>query len=508
MSISTKIIAGIEQLDEYVKERRDNKERLVICQGHFNVIHPGHLRFIEFAKKHGDCLIVAVHGEKKIDKSVKDRFFSVEERSRGIASLEYVDRVIVFEDNFENILKIVKPDYYVMGEEFSKKTNSIKSEIKMVEQSGGKVIFNSGESYYFSADFLEKSPFDLREERKAQFRRALNKQNISVEKLNAYIDNFENKHILVIGDTIVDQYVACDAIGMSSEAPVLVVKEIENKEFVGGAAIVARHVKKLGAMCSFISLIGKDEPAKLVKDELSKDDIITSFIEDEERPTTFKIRYVVEAQKVLRVSRLKESHLDTKGEDRVIEYLNAICKELDGIIVSDFGYGILTPRILEHISHLSNRYNIKLFGDSQSSSQIGDILKFKGYHLITPTEKEARIALDDKYSGLEKIGNNLLEKTKAPNIVVTLGAEGFIAFEKTNNRNFVKTQHFPALNPHPVDVVGAGDSLLTGLAVSLCGGANLMEASALSSIVASVAVSKMGNVPVSIEDVKEFLATI
>ena len=121
-------------------------------------------------------------------------------------------------------------------------------------------------------------------------------------------------NILVIGDTIIDQYVACDPLGMSAEAPVLVVREIEGKEFVGGAAIVARHVQSLGAKCTFISLVGNDEPANLVKKQLKQDNINYKFIEDKDRPTIYKIRYMVGTQKILRVSRLKDHHINQKKE--------------------------------------------------------------------------------------------------------------------------------------------------------------------------------------------------
>ncbi len=508
MEINNKILGNTEELKKYIESIKNENKIISICQGHFNVIHPGHLRFLEFAKSKGDCLIVAIQGSKVLESFVRNKFYSIDERSKGVASIEFVDKVFIFNDiDFKQVIKIVKPDFYIMGKEFSKKIDRVKDEIDLVEKFGGKVIFSSGEIHYTSSEYLEKDIVNIEAERKELLHEAIEKQKININKLFDYLDSFNSKHVLVLGDTIVDQYVACDALGMSSEAPVLVLHEIENKEYVGGSAIVARNVRALESKCSYISLVGMDEPASFVKAELKKEDIDFKLIVDKDRQTTFKIRYMVGPQKILRVSRLKDYYLDQKREMEVINHICGLTDKIDGIIVSDFGYGVITPKILQYISEISKEYNIKLFGDSQTSSQIGDILKFNDYFLITPSEQEARIALGDKYSGLEIIGNELIKRTNVKNIALTLSSEGFITFKNTKNM-FVETQHFPSLNTFPVDVVGAGDSLLSGMALSICAGANIMEASVIGSVVGAIAVSKMGNIPVKINEVREFLKTL
>ncbi|HPG59567.1 MAG TPA: PfkB family carbohydrate kinase [Candidatus Wallbacteria bacterium] len=508
MKIADKIISNIKELETLVSGLKEQNKKIVLCQGHFNVIHTGHLRFIEFAKKQGNYLIIALMGNNLIAGEIKDKFFDEKDRAHGVASLHYVDHVFVYNHNtMEEIISVIKPSVYVKGEEFSQKTDLIKNEIDLVEKNGGKVVFSSGDIHYAPTDFLEKNMSDIKHERLEKFRAAIKKQKISPERLLAHCDNFKNKHLLVIGDTIVDQYVVCDALGMSSEAPVLVVRELEHKEFVGGAAIVSRHVRALGARCTLVSLVGDDGPGEIVKAELDKENVEHRLIIDKDRPTTFKIRYMVATQKILRVSRLKDHHLNAKMTDKIIAHLDKIIPETDGIIVSDFCYGVITPKILDHISTLAKKYKTKLFGDVQSSSQIGNVAKFKNYYLIKPTEKEARIALDDKYSGIERLGNNLLSATGSQNMVLSLGPEGFIAFKTTEIKNFTRTQHFPALNPSPVDVVGAGDSLLTALSVASCAGADIMEAAAIGALMASIAVGKVGNIPVKIEEINQAIKT-
>ena len=151
------------------------------------------------------------------------------------------------------------------------------------------------------------------------------KGSIKGQLLDA-ISSWSDTRLIVLGDTIVDQYAACEAIGMSAEAPVVVVRELEHKNFIGGAAVVAAHICALGAKCDFISVVGADSTADLVRDELIAQGIGDglSIDSDSLRPTTFKKRYVVENQKLFRVSRLEEHNLDIEVEDRVIAHLKRL----------------------------------------------------------------------------------------------------------------------------------------------------------------------------------------
>ena len=153
----------------------------------------------------------------------------------------------------------------------------------------------------------------------------------------------------------------------------------------------------------FLSVVGNDNNAKIINEELTKQGIICELIEDSSRPTTFKKRYVVENQKLFRVSRLNDNFLSKSIEMKFIDRLEKLAPNVDGIVVSDFVYGVITPKIISKIIELSNKYNLKIFGDTQCSSQIGLVTKFRNFTLLCPNEKEARIALQDKESGLERI---------------------------------------------------------------------------------------------------------
>lgn len=513
MSIANKIV-NLKELEDYIGQQKSQGNKIVLCQGHFNVINPVDLRFLEFAKDQGQSLIVAIQGNNFLKGKNMKLFFDAYERAKDVASLFNVDKVIIYnEQPISYIIDTIKPDIYVKGEEYNYNLNRQK-DIKLVQEYGGKIVFSPSHIRYNSIDYLERDSHRLEDKNRNLFYSAIEKQKIPFKKIEKYIKNFKNLNIMIIGDSIVDEYIVCDALGMSTEAPVLNIRELEKKTYVGGAAVVARHSKALGSNTYFASVLGIDEPGKFIETELNNDRINAKLVWDNNRQTTFKIRYLVKMQKILRVSRLQENPITNKIEQELLNYILKIAPTLDGIIISDFNYGVITPNLITKIIKISQPNNIKLFGNSQSSSQIGDVSKFINFDLITSTEREARIALGDKHNDLEKVCMALLNKTNTKNLVTTLAENGFIAYQKiTDEPNsstipVIKRQNFPALAVNPKDVMGAGDALLTAFALSLCSGASLMEASIIASGIASIAVNNTGNVPISRDELEKWIQSV
>jgi rfaE bifunctional protein kinase chain/domain len=479
---------------------------IVLCYGHFNLIHPGHLRYLQHAKTLGKSLIVAIKSDLELDADSFGEYFSENERAESVASLEIVDRVVVLNNNSINeLIKSLKPSVLVLGKEFeNRKNKKIEVAIHSVKKQG-RVVFHAGETHYASSHLLHDNASNIESNNIVKFQNICKSNKITGRTLRAKIGNFSDLKLLVIGDTIVDNYVACDAIGMSAEAPIIVVKELENREFIGGAAIVASHVRALGAKCHYISVVGDDLLSGSVKEILNCRDISTSLIVDPSRPTTYKTRYMVENQKLFRVSRIKDHEISEKIENKIIDKLNNLAPDIDGILVSDFVYGVITQNILTEISHLAKKFDLKLFGDLQCSSQVGKVTKFKEFDLITPTEKEARIALSDNESGIEWIAHTLLEDTHVKDMLIKLGPNGFIAY---NGTGLGDRQDFPALTTNPVDVSGAGDSLFAAMSLSLASKSSLMEASAIGACMASLAVREVGNIPISKNKLSEYIEII
>ena len=478
-----------------------------VCFGHFNTIHPGHVRHFRTACTHGKPLIVAVEGDAQLLSFRGDNIFQEKERAQALATLDLVDYVVILDTGpLEAFLDQVNIANLVLGREFEdERAEKVVRAVEVIRSKGGTVIYDAGETHYAGAELLYGTPGDLERGRWQAFEQVLQTQNVSLSKVFSDINENKKPHILVVGDTIVDRYVACDPVGMSNEAPVIVVKEIDTRDYVGGAGIVAAHISALGAHSTFLSVIGADSPGEFTKESFKKLGVKAILLEDPSRPTTFKIRYLVENQKLFRVSRLKEHSLSREKEEQLIAEIEKHGQSADGVLVSDFVYGVITPRILEAVRGVAARRDIPLFGDLQCSSQVGNILKFTDFSLICPTEREARIALGNRNDGVEYIANLLINETRSANTVLKLGGEGFIAYLGHEEKGtLLRRQHFPALTANPVDVTGAGDALLATMATALTSGLSVMQASALACLVSAIAVQTVGNQPIGREQVRQF----
>ena len=213
---------------------------------------------------------------KRIERSNKNPF-NQKERAEAVNLLGIADGVLLLQaDELMNAITELKPNTLVLGNEF-KDIARMKPIVDKQYEQGGSIQFHAGDIQYATADLLSSSEGDLRMQRRSLFKAACNRQGIKQSDLQDAINSWESTRLIVLGDTIVDQYAACEAIGMSAEAPVVVVRELEHKNFIGGAAVVAAHICALGAKCDFISVVGTDNTAELVKKELKSKTLVTDL---------------------------------------------------------------------------------------------------------------------------------------------------------------------------------------------------------------------------------------
>ena len=172
----------------------------------------------------------------------------------------------------------------------------------------------------------------------------------------------------------------------------------------------------------------------------------------------------------------------------------------DLLIFSDFNYGALPDTLVNELTNICKTHNIVTVADSQSSSQIGDITRFHGMKLLTPTERESRIAIKNSKSSLTILAEELRQHTNSENVIITLGGEGVLIQTEANSTNPITTDKLPAFNSSPKDVAGGGDSLLTGAALALACGSSIWESAFIGSMIAGIQVSSVGNRPIQKEE--------
>jgi len=459
----------------------------VFVSGDFNILHPGHLRFLKFAKESGDYLVVGINN----DELSNNKGIPQNVRLESIKATSYVDESFILNESASEYIRKNKPDIVVKGKEHEEMQNP---ELEVINSYGGKLLFSSGEIGFSSLDLLREDSL-LYSKNIKHFTSYQKRHNFDLKDLKIIVEKFSKLNILVIGDTIVDEYITCEPLGMSQEDPTIVVSPLFIDRFIGGSAIVASHAKTLGGDVEFISVCGDDDSASYVESGLKKLDIKTHILRDTTRPTTLKQRFRANNKTMLRVNHLKQHAISKEIQEDILEVVKKSIKNLDLIIFSDFSYGILTDALIKNITNLAKRYDVKMVADSQSSSQVGDISKFKNMTLVTPTEREIRLSLGDFESGLVVLSNKLSKKSDAKYIFTTLGAEGVMIYN--TNKDELLTDNIKALSTNVKDVSGAGDSLLTCSAMALCVGANIWQSAYLGSITAAIQVSRVGNIPIS-----------
>ena len=167
---------------------------------------------------------------------------------------------------------------------------------------------------------------------------------------------------------------------------------------------------------------------------------------------------------------------------------------------SDFNYGCLPQSLVNQITDLCKKFGTMIVADSQSSSQTGNICRFKGMDLITPTEREARIATRNYEDGLIVLASHLKKESAAKNSFIKLGAEGLLIH--TDKKNYkIHTDKIRALNSSPRDFVGAGDSMLITSAMIMAVGGSIWEAALVGSIASAIQVSRYGNIPIKLDEI-------
>lgn len=480
-----------------IRNEAKGRSKIIFVSGFFNIVHPGHLRLLRFAAECGDYLVVGVCND-----SPGASFLDENIRLEGVQAISLVDHCFILEDKPEDFIMQLKPAIVVKGKEHE---NSLNLEAEIVKKYGGQMLFSSGDISFSLVELLQGESMRVASNSFARNDAYMERHKFNWSDLNRVLDTYSKLKVLVIGDVIVDEYITCDALGMSQEDPTVVVTPVGVELYLGGAGIVSAHASNLGADVSFFSVSGNDEIVGFIEEKLGTAGVKAHLFKDESRPTILKQRYRSSGKTLLRVNHLRQHPISRELQKKIFSSLQDLIPHQDLIIFSDFNYGCLPQPLLEDIVRVCKKENIMMVADSQSSSQIGDVSRFEHMMLMTPTEREARLALKDFESGLVVLAEKLRKKSMAKNVLITLDKEGLLIHADDPSINNYQTDRLDAMNKVPVDPAGAGDSLLTCSALALAAGADIWQAAYLGSIAASCQVSRNGNLPLTINDMYQGL---
>jgi rfaE bifunctional protein kinase chain/domain len=461
--------------------------------GNFNIVHPGHLRLLKLAADASDLLVVGLTPDSAPGVTVPGAM-----RLEGVRALSIVDHALILDVSVPEFITQLRADIVFKGKEFE---NTHNPEADAVEIYGGKLLFASGDVQFASNDLLRQ---ELSLTLPLPFLRSAdgfaNRHGLTTRALHNLLDKMKGLRVGVIGDIIVDEYIICDPMGMSQEDPTIVVSPIESETFVGGAGIVAAHARSLGTEASLFTVFGEDETATYARGVLEEMGVKIHGVVDQTRPTTRKQRYRAMEKTLLRVNHMRQHEISKQLAAEILKSVVAILPKIDLLMFSDFNYGCLPQELVESISAAARERGVFTTADSQASSQMADVARFKNMALITPTEREARLAVRDTVSGLAILASKLRAAAMAENILITLGEGGMMVHGRNLNGEY-QTDRISALNMAPKDVAGAGDSVFTAASMALRSGADIWLASYFASIVAALQIARIGNSPINIQDI-------
>lgn len=318
--------------------------------------------------------------------------------------------------------------------------------------------------------------------------------------LSEYLRKFAHKRIAVVGDLMLDRYVFGEVERISPEAPIPVLKVEREEDRPGGGANVVLNLRSLGAQVDLYGVVGRDDRGDRLRELLGAGVETIGVLEDPERPTTSKTRVVARQQQIVRVDRESSEPISDDTTDALLELLEARLSQVDALILSDYGKGVIAQRLVERVVEVARRHSIPVFVDPKGR----DFSKYRGATVLTPNERELESATAVAHAGggsLKRAAQELFSRTDIPWIVATRGAEGSALFHREEGVEWVPTEPVEV-----VDVTGAGDTFLSVLALAWVSGASPLEAAQLATIAGTAVVQRFGAVSITPNELAEKIA--
>ena len=321
--------------------------------------------------------------------------------------------------------------------------------------------------------------------------------------LRSIVNRFAGRRIAVLGDLMLDRYLWGRVERISPEAPVPVVEIERETVTLGGAGNVAANLRALGAEPVLFAAVGEDAEGEQLCRALAERGVDPRrVVADRGRPTTVKTRIIAHSQQVVRADR--ESRLDLEGAP-LARLLDALAGELpgcEGLVVSDYGKGVIHPGPLESALSLARRAGIPVSVDPKESH----IDRYRGVSILTPNQHEAgyvqgRRVVDE--ASLLEVGWGLQRRLDAEAVLVTRGAAGMSLFERDG-----RLTHLPTVAREVYDVTGAGDTVVSVVALGLAAGADFPSACQLSNHAAGIVIREVGTASCTREQLLASLAEI
>ncbi|MBI3589591.1 MAG: adenylyltransferase/cytidyltransferase family protein [Candidatus Liptonbacteria bacterium] len=484
----------LNNLAPVLRDLKAKHKRIVQCHGVFDLLHPGHIRHFAAAKKRGDILVVTVTSDRYVNKGPDRPIFNEQLRAEAVASLTAVDFVAVNDaPTAVPAIYAVRPSFYIKGNEYGKKraisSGGINKETEAVKKVGGKIEFT--DDITFSSTKLINNFLTPYPEATQEFLQGFQKR-FSLEDILGYFEKIKNYKVLIIGEAIIDEYHYVRAMNKTPKDIIIAARYEHEEAFAGGSIACANHLTSYCKQVDLLTCLGaKDSKEKFIRAHL-KSNVRPQFFYHPTAPTIVKRRFIDSPllTKMFEVYYFVDSLIPEALEKKILSHLKKVLPMYDLVIVADYGHGLLTPRLIDYLSHnapflaLNTQTNSANFGFNMATKYPrADFVCIDHLEARLITKKKEVASLDEWKEILAAVTNKL----KAKRIIVTLGHEGCLSYDGK------KLYKVPVLSTRVLDRVGAGDAFLAITSPLVRAGLPVEAAGFIGNAVGALAVTIVGN---------------
>lgn len=461
-----KKIRKLEELIDIIPKLKGDGKKIVLCHGCYDLTHYGHsLHFLD-AKSKGDVLVVTVTPDEFIEKGPGRPFFSQDIRIKQLSCLEPVDYVALNKwPTAVETIRALKPHFYVKGKEViankeidesekkfgdePKKVSNLELELEALKSVGGEFYFTD-QITFSSSSVINQITSAIPEESK-EFLREI-RRDYGSEKILEALKSLKDIRVLVLGDPIIDRYDFCTPLGKSSKERLIAYKFLESESHLGGVFAVANHAAGFTNNLELVTCMGNSHHEIINKGLNPR--IKKNLFEQMDSETMVKMRYVdqYKLQKLFELYNIEELRPDEELEERVISQLDTSLPNSDMVVVSDFGHGMITERLIEYLAGMKKFLAINCQINSGNGGY-NFITKYPRADFVSINDSELRLPFQEKSNSVEIPIQKLRRALGVEKINITLGKSGDVYFQEG------KSFYSPVLRKDPLDTIGSGDAV-------------------------------------------------
>lgn len=463
----SKVETGLSELIGFVGQCKKRNQSVVLCHGVFDLLHIGHIKYLQEAKTLADVLVVTVTADPFVNKGPGRPVFPDAIRAEALRALNVVDYVAIsHEPTAIAMLQQVKPNKYVKGPDYKNAKNDITGNLLLekqaIESVGGEMVFTSGE-IFSSSKVLNQHMSPLTSQQR-QYVSQL-KSKYSFDDIVSLLDRLNSIKPLFFGETIIDEYIFCETIGKSGKEPVLTNRKLFTERYAGGVIAAVNHAAAFCDEVRVLTYLGeKESNEEFIKAQLASN-VTLDYVEKKDSPTILKTRLIDNYTKT-KIAALYDINDQPLGEclKPLLIKLGKSLEQSDVTVVLDYSHGLISQPVSDYLQF--NAVNLSINKQLNSFNlHTYAIDQYRKCELMCIQESELRFDMRNHITDIKALSYELYKRLSLRTLVITCGKNGSVCWQDD------VFSACPAFATKVVDRVGAGDTLMA--ITSICFAANL-----------------------------------